>query len=73
MLQKNNLRDYCLTVTGVITQFENKPRNMNEIQEMLKEYIKQEAERNIDEYFKTTDGRETILLAMQKYRERRTR
>jgi len=70
MLQKNHLREYCLAVTGVVRQYEKTHRNMNQIQEMLKEYIRLEAERNIDEYFKTTDGRETVLLAMQKYRGR---
>jgi predicted metal-dependent enzyme (double-stranded beta helix superfamily) len=68
MLQKNSLREYCLAITSVLKTYDNKPRRMPEIESLLTEYIRSEADRAIKEYFGTTDGRETVLLVMQKFR-----
>ena len=70
MLDKKQIQASCLNATGALMMFGTDRKSMREMESFLKEYIRQEVELGIEEYFGTTSGRETVLLCMNKIRGR---
>jgi hypothetical protein len=68
MINKKALNDYCVTVAGVLGQYDKEKKNMKEMEDVLRSYVETQALQAVDEFFKTSTGRETVLLALQEYR-----
>ena len=70
MINTRQLHDICTVIGTILSKQQVQVRNIKDAENILKDHLMLQAEEQLNDYFRTPDGRDAVLLVFQKMRRK---